>query len=115
MAEVIKRGDIWIVNLDPGFGREIHKKRPALIISKNLINQIATSVIVMPISSQVPQIIGPEMILLDKVAGLEKSSVLLPLFIRSIDQERLVKKIGVVNTETMNEIEKSIKLILDLS
>lgn len=111
---LMNRGDIWIVNLDPGFGREIHKKRPALIISKNLIHQVTTNVIIIPISSQVPQVIGPEMVMLDKTSGVKKSSVLLPLFIRSIDQARLVEKVGSLHSETMIEVEKAIKLILDL-
>jgi mRNA interferase MazF len=110
----MKRGDIWIVNLDPGFGREIHKKRPALIVSRNLIHQATKNVIIIPISSQVPATVGPEMILLHKNAGVEKTSVLLPLFIRSIDQVRLVKKIGSLPTKIMNDVEDAIKLILDL-
>ena len=111
----MKRGDIWIVNLDPGFGRELHKKRPALIVSKNLINQETSSVIIIPISSQVPQIVGPEMIILHMDAGVERTSVLLPLFIRSIDQARLVKKIGGLPTKLMNDVEDAIKLVLDLT
>src|SRR5437763_941256 len=110
----MKRGDIWIINLDPGFGREMHKKRPALIISKNLIHQATPNVIIIPISSQVPNIIDTEIIVLNKEVGVEKSSILLPLFIRSIDQARLMKKIGSLHAKTMNEVEKAIKLILDL-
>jgi mRNA interferase MazF len=111
----VNRGDIWIVNLDPGLGREMHKKRPALIISRNIIHQATTSVIIIPISSQIPQTVGPEMIILHKDAGVEKTSVLLPIFIRCIDQARLVKKIGNLPMKTMNEVEETIKLILDLS
>jgi len=111
----MKRGEVWIVNLDPGFAREIHKKRPALIVSKDLIHEATTNVIVIPISSQVPLVVGPEMIVVGKEAGVEKRSILLPLFIRSIDQARLVKKIGEITGETMGELEKAIKLILDLS
>src|SRR5438270_7824426 len=103
MAEVIKRGDIWIVDLNPGFGREIHKKRPVLIISKNIIHQTTINVIIIPISSQVPQTIGPEMILLDNETGLEKPSVAFPLFIRSIDQARLVKRVGSINQKILQE------------
>jgi mRNA interferase MazF len=110
----VKRGDIWIVNLDPGFGREIHKKRPALIVSKNLIHQATSNVIIIPISSQVPPTVGPEMMILHKDAGVEKTSVLLPLFIRSIDQVRLVKKIGSLPAKIMIEVEEAIKLVLDL-
>ncbi|MBI2622433.1 type II toxin-antitoxin system PemK/MazF family toxin, partial [Candidatus Microgenomates bacterium] len=83
MAQV-KRGEFWLINLDPSFGREIHKKRPALVISVNAIHQKTPHVIVIPASSQVPEIVGLEMVLVGEREDLHKKSVLLPLFIRSI-------------------------------
>lgn len=113
MARVVNRGDIWLVNLDPGFGREIHKKRPALIISANAIHQNTANAIIIPASSQVPKTIGVEMVLVGKKEGLDKSSVLLPVFIRHIDQERLIKKIGSLPKVKMREVEEAIKIVLD--
>lgn len=113
MAKVIKRGDIWLVNLNPGFGREIHKKRPALVISENSVHITHTTIII-PISSQVPKTIGPEMVTIGKREGLDKPSVVLPLFIRSIDQERLVKRIGKLERAKLAEVEEALKLILAL-
>jgi mRNA interferase MazF len=100
--------------LNPGSHREIHKKRPAVIISHPLIHEHSFSVIVIPISSQVPKIAGPEMVIVGKQEGLEKQSVILPIFIRSIDQKRLIKRIGKVDAKTMKELVKAIKVILDL-
>ncbi len=111
----MKRCDIWIVNLEPGFGRELHKKRPALILTRDALNQATSSVVIVPASSQVPLVVGPEMVLIAKKEGVDKPSVLLPLFIRSIDQERLIKKIGVIDAETMKDVENALKLILGLS
>lgn len=114
MAKIIKRGEIWIVNLEPSSHREIHKKRPALVISNNFIHEKTYHVIVIPISSQVPKTIGPEMILIGKKEGLDKRSVILPLFTRSIDQARLIKKIGNLSATKLSEIDESLKLILQL-
>ena len=114
MARIVKRGEIWLVNLEPGFGREIHKKRPALVLSKNSIHLQTGHVIIVPASSQVPTILGIEMVLVDKIEGLERRSLLLPVFIRSIDQERLVKKIGVIGKAKLQTIEDAIKIVLDL-
>jgi mRNA interferase MazF len=110
----MKRGDIWVVNLEPSFGREIHKKRPVLIISDNLINKITPHAVIIPASSQVPSTIGKEMVLIGKQEGLNKNSVLMPLFIRSIDRERLIKKIGELQEEKLREVETAIKLILGI-
>ncbi|MBF8250103.1 MAG: PemK-like protein [Candidatus Levybacteria bacterium] len=111
---MIKRGDIWIVNLEPASHREIHKKRPSLVISRNVVHEKTTHVIVIPISSQVSDIIGPEMVLIGKKEGLEKKSVILPLFIRSIDQERLIEKIGSLTEAKLFEVEESLNLVLQL-
>ncbi len=109
----MKRGEIWLVNLEPGFGREIHKKRPALVLSKNSIHTDTTHIIIVPASSLVPKIIGIEMVTVGKKEGLDKQSVLLPIFIRSIDQERLIKKVGKVSKIKLKEIEEAVKIVLD--
>ncbi len=114
MAKIIQRGDIWIINLELSSHREMHKKRPALVISNNIIHEKTYHVIVIPISSQVSKTIGPEMVLIGKKEGLDKQSAALPIFIRSIDQERLVKKIGNLTEAKLLEVEGSLRLILQL-
>lgn len=114
MAKIIKRGEIWIVNLEPSLHREMHKKRPALVISRDIVHEKTYCVIVIPISSQVPKIIGPEMVLVGKKEKLEKKSVILPIFIRSVDQKRLIEKIGSLTKAKLLEVEESLKLVLQL-
>ncbi len=109
-----KRGQIYIADLDPGFGREIHKKRPVLVISSNHINKNTYHAIVIPSSSIIPKVISEEVIYLGKPKGFDKESVLLPLFIRSIDQYRLVKKIGILAKEKLLEVEEACKLVLGM-
>ena len=110
-----KRGDFYISYLGPAFGREIHKKRPVLIISSDIYNRGTHYAVVIPASSIVPKVIGPEMVFLGKLMGFNKKSVLLPLFVRSIDQQRLAKKIGTLPKERLLEVEESLKLVLGLT
>ncbi|MBI4067305.1 type II toxin-antitoxin system PemK/MazF family toxin [Candidatus Gottesmanbacteria bacterium] len=112
MAGLITRGDIWIVNLEPVFGREIHKKRPALIISNNAVNQDTYHVVVVPGSSIAPISQTADMVYLGKVKGFKEESILLPVLIRSIDQDRLIKKIGKISQQKLLEVEEAIKLVL---
>lgn len=114
MAGVIKRGEFWIVDLEPGFGREIHKKRPGLIISANNFNDITPYVIVIPTTSIVPKVISEEIIVLGKPKGFDQKSTLLPLYIRSVDKNRLMKKVGRVSIAKMKQVEQSIKNVLGL-
>lgn len=114
MARVVKRGEFWVVNLEPGFGREIHKKRPGLIISSDNVNQNTPHVIVIPSSSIVPEVVSPDMVSIGKLVGFNKQSVLLPVLIRSIDQDRLIKKIGKISKSKIIEVEEALKIVVDL-
>ncbi len=115
MAGVTKRGQVWVVDLEPSFGREIHKKRPAVIISNDKINQHTPHVVIIPSSSIVPQVLSDDLVNLGKVPGFDKKSVLIPTFIRSIDQDRLLKKIGTLNKSKLLELEEALKLVLGIS
>ena len=112
--EFPKRGYIYIADLDPGFGREIHKKRPVLVVSNNDSNRGTPYVVIIPSSSVIPELISPDMVHIGKLKGLNKDSVLLPLFIRSIDKDRLVKKVRKLSQEKLFEIEEALKLVLNL-
>ncbi len=111
----MKRGDFWIVNLEPGYGKEMRKKRPGLIISGDSFNNIAHYVIVIPTTSIVPSILSEEMVDLGKPKSFDKKSVLLPLYIRNIDKERLVKKIGKISPKKLRETEEKLKMVLELN
>ena len=52
MGMVIKRFDVFLVNLDPTVGREIRKSRPCLIISPDEMNQYLATVIVAPMTTK---------------------------------------------------------------
>ena len=110
-----KRGEVWIADLIPGKGWEVGKMRPVIVISANEINNISPLVIIIPISSQIPQIIGPARVLIKKEGGfVEKDSVALPNQIRAADKSRFIKKIGNLSNDKLTEVEDSLKLVLGL-
>jgi len=41
-----KRGEIWLVQLDPTRGQEIQKTRPAVVISADVLNAIPMRIII---------------------------------------------------------------------
>lgn len=55
------------------------------------------------------------MVQVGKQDGLDKESVLLPVFIRSIDKDRLIKKAGRLSKEKLQEVEKALKLVLGIA
>ena len=50
---VPEKGDIVLLNFDPSSGKEIIKRRPALVISRSAFNKHTGFVIVAPITSTV--------------------------------------------------------------
>jgi len=51
MQQVMKRGEIWLVNLDPTPGHEQRGGRPVLIVSPEPFNRITKVPIVLPVTS----------------------------------------------------------------
>lgn len=113
MTEV-KRGDIWLVNLDPTVGHEIKKSRPAVIIQNDLGNTYSPITVIAPVTSQNIEKVYPIEVLVGKSAGLDKSSKILLNQIRAIDKKRLIKKLGRVDKESMAKVDIAIKISLGL-
>ncbi|OGD32047.1 PemK family transcriptional regulator [Candidatus Azambacteria bacterium RIFCSPHIGHO2_02_FULL_52_12] len=114
-AHYPKRGEIWVVNFDPTIGSEIQKTRPALILQNNIANQYSSVTIVAAITSQANDEAYPTEVSVQKgEGGLEKESAVLLNQIRTIDKQRLVRKLGAVNQEIMEKVEQAIEISLGL-
>ena len=115
MANSVQRQDVWLVNLNPpGRGREIHKTRPALVVSHDdFNNNPADLVIVLPITSTNLKI--PVHIRIDPPeGGVRNASFIKCDQIRTISKERLIKRWGAVSGKTMAAVEDAIRILLDL-
>ena len=62
----MKRGEIYFANLDPAVGSEIKKKRPVLIVSNNANNKTASTVTVIPVTSNTTKVYPFEVLLRNK-------------------------------------------------
>jgi len=111
----IKRGEIYLATLDPVLGKEISKTRPVLIVSNDKNNLFSGTVTILPISSQNLDKIYPFEVFLPKGSGyLPKDSKVKADQIRTIDKMRIIRHIGALKKEEMNNIEKAIKIHLEL-
>lgn len=93
---MVKRGDVWLVNLDPTVGSEIRKSRPCVVISPPELHDHLKTVIIAPMTSQ--GVKAPFRVPL-KFQGT--SGLLVLDQIRSVDKLRLVKKLGAVQATTL--------------
>ncbi len=110
----MKRGEIYFANLDPTVGSEIRKKRPVLIVSNNANNKAASTVTIVPITSNTNKVYPFEVLMETKDCGLPKLSKAQCHQIRTISKIRIVgKAVGLANKEIMLKIKSALKLHLD--
>ncbi len=112
----MKQGEIWLIDLDPTKGAEIQKKRPANIINDNRLGKLPLRVVV-PITDWKDRYnIAPWMVKIEPsvINGLSKTSSADCFQIRSLSQERLIKKLGNIDDNTLDEIKEAIKKVLDM-
>lgn len=92
---VINRFEVHLVNLDPTIGSEIKKTRPCLIISPDEINHTIRTVIVAPMTTK-----GNFYPTRIPCRFKGKSGQVVLDQIRTIDQSRLIKKLGRIDDST---------------
>src|SRR3954468_17903053 len=96
---VVKRFDIYLINLDPTVGSEIQKTRPCLVISPDEMNRFIKTVIVAPMTTKGTSY--PTRVSC-KFQGKQGQVVLDQ--IRTVDKTRLVRRLGKVDKQTHSEV-----------
>ena len=101
-----KRGEIWLVGLNPTRGQEIQKTRPAIIVSSDLFNSISLRIAIPVTSWQSKFQNQPFMIkiIADSRNGLDQDSAGNVLQVRSLSTKRFVKKLGQTTSAILQEL-----------
>ena len=109
------RGDIYLVDLGTHFGSEQGGCRPVLVIQNNVGNHFGPTLIVAPITSRFNKKANqPTHFALVGVNNLTSPSVVLAEQILTIDKSRVIKYLGKVYEEQMQNIDKAIMVSLGL-
>ena len=98
MGMVVKRFDVFLVNLDPTVGREIRKARPCLVISPDEMNRHIATVIVAPMTTK-----GREYPTRVQCPFKGKDGQVVLDQIRTVDKSRLVQKLGRIDEQAQEE------------
>jgi mRNA interferase MazF len=113
---MIKRGDIFWVDLNPVQGSEQAGRRPILIIQNNISNEFARTVIAAPLTTSVSVKEYPTRVFLPKgTGGLKADSTALLSQIRVLDKSRLEQRIGHISAAYMIKVDAAMKTSLALS
>ena len=98
----MKRGDVYLVSLEPVLGSEQGKTRPCVIISTDIVNKYAKTVTVAPCTSM--KRLKPFPFHIDWNQGSIKLEQL-----RTVDKSRLIKQIDIISPSTLKEITNALK------
>lgn len=112
----INQYEIWIADLNPQIGTETGKTRPVLVVQTNLLNKIPhPSTVVCPITTNVQKDSDILRVPLKKgMANLHENCDVMIDQIRAIENKRLIKKVGNLPVELIDNIKENISIIIDL-
>ncbi|MGI8504441.1 MAG: type II toxin-antitoxin system PemK/MazF family toxin [Hassallia sp.] len=110
-----QRGEVYLVSFDPTVGAEIQKTRPALVLQNDVSNEYSPITIVAAITSKFDEPLYPiEVLIQAPEGGLTINSVALLNHIRSIDKQRLIKRLGKLEESTIKQVNQAIQISLGL-
>ena|SRR5947207_2460237 len=109
-----RRGDVWMVDLDPGIGHEIRKTRPCVVVTNDLYNANNWVVLVVPLTSQATARYD-QVLMMPPEGGRTTASVTLPDQLTAIDRGRMRRKLGRLTPAKILGIDESLKIVLDLT
>jgi len=95
----VKRFDVFLASLDPTVGHEIKKTRPCLVISPDEMNQYISTIIIAPMTTK-----GRSYPTRVKCTFKGKRGQIILDQIRTIDKNRLVKKLGMISKKAQMDV-----------
>ena len=113
----MNNGEMWLINLDPTIGAEIQKTRPAIIVNSDAIGVLPLKIIVPVTNWKAHYSKVPWMVQLtpDSDNSLQKVSGADTFQVRSVSQQRFVKKLGHIDNATIQQIKEALKLVFDIT
>jgi len=108
----MKRGEVWLADLNPYRGTEQAGFRPVLVFQNDLLSKSAT-VLAIPLTSNLKRSSLPTAVLIPKDQGhLTVDSVALCHQLRALDKSRLSRKVGELSPKLLSKVEHCVLFTL---
>ena len=109
----VARGEIWLANLDPTKGSEQAGTRPIIIFQENIISKFTSTIITIPLTSNLRRAALPTCLLISSgQGGLSQDSVVLCHQLRVLDKTRLIKRLGQLDSVEIADLESIVLFTL---
>jgi len=108
--KAIKRGEIWLADLNPIRGSEQAGVRPIIIFQNDLLNSFTSTILAIPLTTNLRRATLPSCILipLEEGGGLKNDSVALCHQLRVLDKTRLQHRLGTIGQQTLSLLENKV-------
>lgn len=117
----MRRGDVWLVDLEPIRGREANKTRPVVVVSNDGRNRASERsgrgvVTVVPVTSSTTRVLPFQVLVVPSAGtGLPVASKAQAEQVRAVDVERFVTRLGRLDPATLAQLDQALMLHLDLN
>ena len=105
----VRRGDVFVANLDPTIGVEIKKARPVIVFSNDSINRFSQLAVVVPLTKNIAHLSPSHALIPKGVARLTFASKAVTEQIKAVDKRRLVKRLGSLPPALLAQVERALK------
>ncbi|MFT4082739.1 MAG: type II toxin-antitoxin system PemK/MazF family toxin [Nocardioides sp.] len=115
----MRRGEVWLADLEPVLGSEANKTRPCVLVSNDHANSRAAvlsrgTVTVVPVTRTLDPSLAFHVLLPADDTGLDWDSKAQAEHVRSIDVRRLVHRVGHLSPSLLRDLDAALRLHLDL-
>lgn len=110
----MKRGDVYMVNFDPGVPGEPTRTRPAVLLTNDLANETLPHVVVAPVTSNVQRVYPFDVVLDAGSCGLPETSRVQLNYVRGLNRGRLGRFVGHLTPAQVKEVDTKLKTHLGL-
>lgn len=115
----MRRGQVWLVDLEPVRGSEASKVRPCVIVSNDGSNAAAARagegvVTVAPVTSNVASVWPFQVLVAAADSPLDRDSKIQAEQVRAIAPGRMVRQLGTLGSATMRQLDDALRLHLSL-
>lgn len=115
----MRRGDVFLVNLDPSLGTETNKTRPAILVSNDGANATANHqgrgvITVVPITSNTSRVYPFQVLLGIGEGGIDRESRAQAEQLRAVDVARLGRRLGSLRPATLRKLDDALRFHLSL-
>jgi mRNA interferase MazF len=108
-----RRGEIWLVNFNPGRGSEQKGIRPALVVQNDTGNTYAATTIIAAITTTIKEF-PVTVVVPSGEGGLRQRSMVNLAQLLTIDKGRLQKRLGTLSEVVMEKVDEAIRISLDV-